>query len=116
MLCDRRGLVLRTRPVRDGPAVRGHPDRLDHLPVQDHRRAGVTVPLAVTGRLRDAQAAPLVLAWCAEVAGLVAFTIGARHGIAVAGVLGSQFAAIATVAAFFQFRERLGRVQLPAWR
>jgi hypothetical protein len=40
-----------------------------------------------------ARAAPLVLAsGVLEVAGLVAFTIGARHGIAVAAVLGSQFA------------------------
>jgi drug/metabolite transporter (DMT)-like permease len=59
------------------------------------------------------EAAPLVFAsGILEVAGLVAFTIGARHGIAVAAVLGSQFAAIATVAAFFLFRERLARVQL----
>jgi drug/metabolite transporter (DMT)-like permease len=74
----------------------------------------VTVPLAVAGRLRmTREAAPLVLAsGILEVAGLVAFTIGARHGIAVAAVLGSQFAAIATVAAFFLFRERLARVQL----
>ena len=58
----------------------------------------VTVPLALAGRLRmTREAAPLVLAsGLLEVAGLVAFTIGARHGIAVAAVLGSQFAAIAT--------------------
>jgi drug/metabolite transporter (DMT)-like permease len=74
----------------------------------------VTVPLAVTGRLRmTREAAPLVVAsGLLEVAGLVAFTIGARDGIAVAAVLGSQFAAIATVAAFFLFRERLARVQI----
>ena len=74
----------------------------------------VTVPLAVTGRLRmTREAAPLVLAsGVLEVAGLVAFTIGARHGIAVAAVLGSQFAAIATIAAFVLFRERLARVQV----
>jgi drug/metabolite transporter (DMT)-like permease len=74
----------------------------------------VTVPLAVTGRLRmTREAAPLVLAsGLLEVAGLVAFTIGARHGIAVAAVLGSQFAAIATIAAFVLFRERLARVQV----
>ena len=74
----------------------------------------VTIPLAVTGRLRmTRQAAPLVVAsGLLEVAGLVAFTIGARDGIAVAAVLGSQFAAIATVAAFFLFRERLARVQI----
>ena len=74
----------------------------------------VTLPLAVTGRLRmTREAAPLVVAsGLLEVAGLVAFTIGARHGIAVAAVLGSQFAAIATIAAFVLFRERLARVQI----
>jgi len=74
----------------------------------------VTIPLWVTGRLRmTREAAPLVVAsGLLEVAGLVAFTIGARDGIAVAAVLGSQFAAIATVAAFFLFRERLARVQI----
>ena len=74
----------------------------------------VTIPLGVTGRLRmTREAAPLVVAsGLLEVAGLVAFTIGARDGIAVAAVLGSQFAAIATVAAFFLFRERLARIQI----
>ena len=47
-----------------------------------------------------------------EVAGLVAYTIGARHGIAIAAILGSQFAAFAAVAAYFVFRERLARVQV----
>jgi len=74
----------------------------------------VTVPLALTGRLRmTGDAAPLVAAsGLLEVGGVVAYTIGARHGIAVAAVLGSQFAAIATLLAFFLFRERLARVQL----
>lgn len=74
----------------------------------------VTLPLAATGRLRmTRRAAPLVVgSGILEVAGVVAFTIGARHGIAVAAVIGSQFAAIATVAAFVLFRERLARVQV----
>jgi drug/metabolite transporter (DMT)-like permease len=74
----------------------------------------VTLPLAAAGRLRmTRQAAPLVIgSGILEVAGVVAFTVGARHGIAVAAVLGSQFAAIATVAAFVLFRERLARVQV----
>lgn len=74
----------------------------------------VTIPLAIAGRLRmTREAAPLVVAsGLLEVAGLVAFTLGARHGIAVAAVLGSQFAAIAAVAAFVLFRERLARVQI----
>lgn len=47
-----------------------------------------------------------------EVAGLVSFAFGARQGIAVAVVLGSQFAAISAVAAYVLFRERLARLQL----
>ena len=74
----------------------------------------LTVPLAFTGRLvMTRKAAPLVVgSGILEVLGVVAFTIGARHGIAVAAVLGSQFAAIATIAAFVLFRERLARVQV----
>lgn len=74
----------------------------------------VTIPLAIAGRMRmTREAAPLVVAsGLLEIGGLVAFTMGARHGIAVAAVLGSQFAAIAAVAAFVLFRERLARVQV----
>lgn len=84
------------------------------FPTRTIAMLAVTIPLAAAGRLRMTRAAaPLVLAsGVLEVAGLVAFTIGARHGIAVAAVLGSQFAAIATVAAFVLFRERLARVQV----
>ena len=74
----------------------------------------VTVPLALVRRLpMTKDVAPLVVAsGLLEVGGVVAYTIGARHGIAVAAVLGSQFAAIAAVLAFFLFRERLSRVQI----
>jgi drug/metabolite transporter (DMT)-like permease len=37
---------------------------------------------------------------------------GSRENIAIAAVMGSQFAAIAAVAAFVLFRERLGRLQI----
>ena len=47
-----------------------------------------------------------------EVGGAAAFVLGARHSIAVTSVLASQFAALAAVAAFVLFRERLTRVQL----
>ena len=40
------------------------------------------------------------------------FAVGSRDGVAVAAVLASQFAAIAAVAAYFLFKERLTRVQL----
>ena len=71
----------------------------------------VTLPLAVLGRLRIARAAvPYVLAsGLAEVGGFVSYSIGARHGIAIAAVLASQFAALAALAARGLFGERLGR-------
>jgi drug/metabolite transporter (DMT)-like permease len=74
----------------------------------------LTVPLALMGRLRmTREARPLVAAsGVLEVLGLVAYNVGARHGIAVAAVLSSQFAAMAAVAAYFLFRERLARVQI----
>jgi drug/metabolite transporter (DMT)-like permease len=74
----------------------------------------VTLPLALIGRLRMTRdALPYVVAsGFLEVAGLVAYTIGARHGIAIAAVLGSQFAAFAALAAYFVFRERLATVQV----
>ena len=37
---------------------------------------------------------------------------GSRESIAITAVMGSQFAAIAAVAAFLLFGERLGRVQV----
>jgi drug/metabolite transporter (DMT)-like permease len=74
----------------------------------------VTVPLALAGRLRmTREAAPLVIAsGFLEVLGLVAFTLGAREGIAIAAILGSLFAAFAAVGAYVVFRERLARVQI----
>jgi len=74
----------------------------------------LTVPLALLGRLRmTREALPLVVAsGVLEVLGLVAYNVGAREGIAVAAVLSSQFAAMAAVAAYVLFRERLARVQV----
>jgi drug/metabolite transporter (DMT)-like permease len=90
------------------------PDRVDHLPVQDDRRGPRHDP--ARGHRASADDARRRAAGrglgAARGGGLVAFTIGARHGIAVAAVLGSQFAAIAAVAAFVLFRERLARVQV----
>jgi multidrug transporter EmrE-like cation transporter len=43
---------------------------------------------------------------------VICFVLGARHGIAVSSVLASQFAAIAAVAAYVLFHERLARVQM----
>jgi drug/metabolite transporter (DMT)-like permease len=71
----------------------------------------VTIPFAVAGRLRlTREAVPYVIgSGLAEVAGFVSYAIGARHGIAIAAVLASQFAAIAAVAAALLFKERLTR-------
>jgi drug/metabolite transporter (DMT)-like permease len=75
---------------------------------------GVTIPLALRSGLRmTGPALPLVLAaGVGEVAGFALFALGARHDIAVTAVLSSQFAAIAGVAAYLLFRERLSRLQL----
>src|SRR6187551_3737341 len=74
----------------------------------------VFLPLAATSRLQLSRPAlPLVVtAGIAEVVGFALFAVGSRHGVAVAAVLASQFAAIAAVAAYFLFRERLTRVQV----
>jgi uncharacterized membrane protein len=71
--------------------------------------AVVALPLLVARRVRvEAAAVPLVLtSGVCEVAGFAAFSLGARHGVAVSAVLASQFAAFAAVAAVVLFRERL---------
>jgi drug/metabolite transporter (DMT)-like permease len=74
----------------------------------------LTIPLALSRRLRLTRAAlPLVVAGgLAEVLGFTSYALGARHGIAVAAVLASQFAAFAGLGAYLLFRERLTRLQL----
>jgi drug/metabolite transporter (DMT)-like permease len=47
-----------------------------------------------------------------EVIGFVSYALGARHGLAVSAVLASQFAALAAVAGYLLFRERLTRGQV----
>ena len=76
--------------------------------------AVVTIPLLLSRRLRLTRGAlPLVMfTGLAEVLGFVCFAVGARDSVAVAAVLGSQFGAVAAVAAFFFLRERLTRLQL----
>jgi drug/metabolite transporter (DMT)-like permease len=76
--------------------------------------AAVTIPLAMSRRLTLARSAlPLVVfTGLAEVLGFVCFAVGARHSVAIAAVLGSQFAAVASVAAYVFLRERLTRLQL----
>jgi drug/metabolite transporter (DMT)-like permease len=54
----------------------------------------------------------IAVAGVAEVLGFVSYTLGARHGLAVAAVLSTQFAALSSVGAYFVFHERLNRMQL----
>jgi len=74
----------------------------------------VALPLLVTQRIRITRAAlPLVVvSGLCEIAGFASYAVGSRHGIAVAAVLASQFAAVAAVAAYVLFHERLTRLQL----
>jgi drug/metabolite transporter (DMT)-like permease len=84
------------------------------LPARAVGVAAVTIPLALTSRLRmSRRAVPLVVvAGLAEVAGFASFALGARRGIAVTAVLGAQFAALSALAARVLFHERLTRLQL----
>lgn len=84
------------------------------LPARVVGVVAVAVPLLVTGRLRMTSGAlPLVvLAGSCEVVGFASFAMGARHGIAISAVLASQFAALAALAAYFVFGERITRIQL----
>jgi drug/metabolite transporter (DMT)-like permease len=74
----------------------------------------LALPLALSGRLKLAPGTPrlLVVSGLGEVLGFYSYTLGARHGIAVAAVLSSQFAALAVLIAYLLFKERLGRIQL----
>jgi drug/metabolite transporter (DMT)-like permease len=74
----------------------------------------LALPLAAAGRLRLVRPAlPLVVAsGVCEVLGFFSFTSGARHGIAVAAVISSQFAVLAAFAGYLLFGERLSRLQL----
>jgi drug/metabolite transporter (DMT)-like permease len=74
----------------------------------------VALPLIVLGRLAVRRAAlPFVAgSGICEVLGFASYAAGARDSIAVAGVLASQFAALAAVAAFVLFHERPRRLQL----
>ena len=74
----------------------------------------VTLPVFLQGRLvMTRRALPLiVIAGIGEIIGSTASAWGATESIAIVAVLGSQFAAIAAVAAYFLFGERLSRTQL----
>ncbi len=48
----------------------------------------------------------------AEVVGFTCYVVGSHHGVAIPAVLGSQFAAVATIGSFVVFGERIGRRQI----
>jgi drug/metabolite transporter (DMT)-like permease len=83
------------------------------LPARILGVAFVFVPMALAGRLRmTRRAVPMVvIVGLGEVLGNASYVVGARESIAIASVLASQFAAIAAVAAFLLFRERLSAGQ-----
>lgn len=74
----------------------------------------VALPSLALRRIRIAAAAVpfVVVSGLCEVVGFALFALGARHSVAVSAVLASQFAAIAAVAAFVLFHERLRTVQI----
>ena len=76
--------------------------------------AVVALPLVVQRRLvLTRRALPLVvIAGIGEIIGSTASAWGSINSIAITAVLGSQFAAIAAVAAFLLFGERLSRTQV----
>lgn len=84
------------------------------LPARVIGVAVVAIPLAARRRVRlTREAVPLVVAGgLFEILGFASYTIGARHALAVSAVLASQFGALAGIAAFLLFRERLRLVQI----
>jgi drug/metabolite transporter (DMT)-like permease len=74
----------------------------------------VTLPLLVARRLTRpgrTTGGLVLVTGLAEVAGFASYAAGARHGIAIAAVLASQFAALAALGAVVLYRERLTRWQ-----
>ena len=76
--------------------------------------AVIAVPLLVMRRWRIVRAAlPFAVGGgLFEVLGFVTYAFGARHGLAIAAVLASQFAALSAVAGYLLYRERLTRLQV----
>ena len=108
------GALVRDHPLRHGTRRDAGADHLALLPARLFGTLLITAPLLVRRKLGISRRTfPLVLsAGVAEVVGLVSYTFGARHDLAVAAVLASQSAATTTVAAYFLFGERLRRHQV----
>jgi len=76
--------------------------------------AVIALPLLVMRRWRMRRAALpyAAVGGLCEVLGFASYALGARHGLAIAAVLASQFAGMAAVVSFVVFRERLARIQV----
>jgi len=74
----------------------------------------ILIPLLVMRKLQITRSTvPLIVAMAfTEILGFVCFSIGAQYQVAITSVLSSQFAPIAAVAAYFLFKEKLGRLQI----
>jgi drug/metabolite transporter (DMT)-like permease len=74
----------------------------------------VAVPLAARLQLRlPGRAWPYVVgSGIAEITGILAYAAGARHGVAVPAVVGSQFAGLAALGGYLLLHERITRRQL----
>ena len=84
------------------------------LPARLVGSVAIFLPLLLTRRLRITRLAlPLVIGMSfSEFLGFWSFSLGARDSVGVTSVLSSQFAPIAAVAAYFLFKEKLGRIQI----
>ena len=84
------------------------------LPARAVGVALVSLPLVALRRLPVPRGATafVVTTGLAEVAGFALYALGARHGIAIAAVLASQFAAVSALGAYILYRERLTRAQV----
>ena len=86
------------------------------LPARLFGVIALLIPLLITRRFKmTKQAAPLVvLTGFTEVIGFTFYSLGAATSVAVTAVLASLFAPIAAIAAYFLFKERLGKLQVAA--
>ena len=84
------------------------------LPARLVGSVAIFLPLLLTRRLRITKLAlPMVIGMSiTEFLGFWSFSLGARDAVGVTSVLASQFAPIAAVAAYFLFKEKLGRIQI----
>jgi drug/metabolite transporter (DMT)-like permease len=75
--------------------------------------AFLTIPLAVSGRLRANRRVlgSLIAAGILQLGSFVTFAIGARHSIAFTGLFAGQSGTMAAIAAFLWLSERLTRLQ-----